>query len=263
MPKFAANLSLMFTELPFLQRFGAASRAGFKGVEFLFPYEHTPEAIAAELRAHDLQQVLFNMPPGNWEAGERGIAIFPDRRTEFRAGLDAAIDYAKALCCRHVHCLAGIAPPERSHAELFATYLENLKCAADALARHDLTLLIEPINTRDMPGYFLHATETAGEVIRAVGAPNLRLQYDVYHMHIMEGDAGAFIARHLDLIAHIQIADAPGRHEPGTGEIDFGSLFRHLDALPYEGWVGCEYRPRTTTLESLTWLRNRESRPES
>lgn len=254
MPKFAANLSLMFTELPFLQRFGAAANAGFRGVEFLFPYDHAPEAIAAELAKHDLEQVLFNLPPGDWDRGERGNAIFPERRSEFRAGVGQAIHYAKALRCPMLHCLAGIAPDGANPSELLATYIENLRYAAQALSREGLTLLIEPINTRDMKGYFLSTTAAALDVMHAVAAPNLRLQYDVYHMHIMEGDEQRTISRNIERIAHIQIADDPGRHEPGTGEIDFPSLFEHLDRIGYAGWVGCEYRPRSTTLESLEWM---------
>ncbi len=255
MPKFAANLSLLFTEAPFLERFGLAAGAGFTGVEFLFPYEFDAADIAARLAAHDLTQVLFNLPPGDWAAGERGIACLPDRVREFRDGVARALDYAKALACPRLHCLAGFMPPGADPLEARQTYIENLRSAASTLRDDGIQLLIEPINTRDMPGYFLTGTGQALDVIAGVGADNIALQYDCYHMHIMEGRVAETIARHLDKIAHIQIADAPGRHEPGTGEIDYPALFTHIDQIGYTGWVGCEYKPKTTTAESLMWFR--------
>ncbi|MGQ0456012.1 MAG: hydroxypyruvate isomerase [Hyphomicrobium sp.] len=254
MPKFAANLSMLFTELPFLDRFAAAARAGFRGIEFLSPYQHGAGEISERLADNGLEQVLFNLPAGDWARGERGIAIFSDRRSEFREGVAKAITYAKALRCKRLHCLAGIASVGAHHGELFETYVENVKYAAHALSAEGLTLLIEPINTRDVPGYFLKSTNDARDAIRRIGAPNAFLQYDAYHMQIMEGDLAAAITRNFDIIKHIQIADAPGRHEPGTGEIDYPALFDHLDRIGYEGWVGCEYHPKTTTNASFAWL---------
>ena len=255
MPKFAANLSMLFTELPFLERFKAAADAGFGCVEFMFPYDVAAIEIAAQLRWNRLVQVLFNLPPGDWAAGERGIACLPDRVNEFRDGVMQARRYAKAIGCPRLHCLAGIVPEGADQHALRDTYIDNLRFAADAVRDDGMTLLIEPINTRDIPGYFLTGTKQALRVIKDVGVENLKLQYDCYHMHIMEGDVAAGIARNLDVIAHIQIADAPGRHEPGTGEIDFPALFKHLDAIGYAGFIGCEYKPKTTTNESLAWLR--------
>ena len=254
MPKFAANLSMLFTELPFLDRFKAAADAGFKGVEFLFPYEYEAATLAQALAANGLCQVLFNMPPGNWDQGERGLACLPERRDEFRAGVDAALDYARALACAQIHCMAGIAPDGANPQHLHDTYVENLRFAAQVLAPHGMQLLIEPINTRDMPGYFLNRTQQALDVIDAIGLPNVRLQYDCYHMHIMEGDLAATLERHISSIAHVQIADAPGRHEPGTGDINYPNLLRHLDQIGYQGWIGCEYRPKAGTLEGLGWM---------
>jgi hydroxypyruvate isomerase len=255
MPKFAANLSLLFTELPFLERFEAAAAAGFEGVEFLFPYEFDAADLAARLRANGLHQALFNMPAGNWAAGERGLAIYPNTVREFRDGVDKAIRYAKALGCTQLHCLAGIAPVEADRRVMRKTYVENLKLAARMLADDGLSLLIEPINTRDIPGYFLDTSAKAVDIIESVDAPNLRLQYDVYHMQIMEGDLAPTIGKHLKHIAHVQIADTPGRNEPGTGEINFPFIFDHLDRSGYRGWIGCEYKPRSSTYESLRWFR--------
>lgn len=255
MPKFAANLSMLFTELPFLDRFQAAAESGFKGVEFLFPYDYNTEDISARLVRHGLSQVLFNLPAGQWDAGERGISIFSAATSEFRKGVPLAIEIAQALDCRQLHCLAGIAPVGADHRQLRKTYVDNLKFAADALAKHDLMLLIEPINTRDIPRYFLDSTAKARDIIESVDAPNLRLQYDVYHMQIMEGDIVPTISRYLNIISHIQIADTPGRHEPGTGEINYAFLFENLDQLGYDGWIGLEYRPKTTTDESLQWMK--------
>ncbi len=255
MQKFAANLSLLFSELPFLDRFEAAAAAGFKGVEFLFPYEHDADELAARLKANGLQQVLFNLSAGNWGAGERGLAIFPNLTREFRESVTTALRYAKAFGCTQLHCLAGIAPSDADHRAMRKTYVENLRFAAHALASEGVTLLIEPINTRDIPGYFLDTTAKAADIIESVEAENLRLQYDVYHMQIMEGDLTPTIDKYLKKIAHVQIADTPGRHEPGTGEINYPFIFDHLDLIGYEGWVGCEYRPRTTTHDSLAWFR--------
>jgi hydroxypyruvate isomerase len=245
---------MLFNELPFLDRFAAAKAAGFTGVEFLFPYEFEKVALRERLDRYGLVQVLHNLPAGNWAAGERGIAALPGRMAEFRAGVAQAIDYAKALDCRQLNCLAGIAPAGSDASTLHRTLVENLRYAADALARHDIRLLIEAINTRDIPGFVLTGTQQAEDIIAEVGSDNLFIQYDIYHMQIMEGDLAPTIGRHLDHIAHIQIADTPGRNEPGTGEINFPYLFRHLDEIGYAGWVGCEYKPRAATSDSLEWL---------
>lgn len=255
MPKFAANLSMLFQERPFLDRFEAAASAGFEGVEFLFPYAYDATDIAARLKANGLRQVLFNLPAGNWANGERGIAIYPNLMREFRDSVTDAVRYAKALGCTQLHCLAGIAPIGADHRTMRKTYVENLRFAARALTDEGVTLTIEPINTRDIPGYFLDTTAKAMDVIESVEADNLRLQYDVYHMQIMEGDLTPTISKYLKHIAHVQIADTPGRHEPGTGEINFPFIFGHLDRIGYRGWVGCEYTPSTSTHESLSWFR--------
>lgn len=254
MPKFSANLTMLFTELPFLERFAAARKAGFKGVEYVSPYEQYPGDIADRLKANRLSQVLFNLPVGNWDAGERGIAIFSGRQAEFRDGVERAIRYAKALSCPQVNCLAGIAPERADPEALRATLVENLAFAASALGSEGIRLLVEPINTRDMPGFFLNTTQQALDLIADVGSPHLFLQYDAYHMHIMEGDALATITRALPLIRHVQIADHPGRHEPGTGEIDYPAILKHLAALGYDGWVGAEYKPATTAADGLGWM---------
>ncbi|MEQ1578242.1 MAG: 2-oxo-tetronate isomerase [Hyphomicrobium sp.] len=256
MPKFAANLSMLFTERPFPDRFQAAAAAGFKGIEFLFPYEFEVHALAQHWAASGLTQVLFNMPPGDWAKGERGIACLPGRRGEFQAGVTAALSYARALSCNQIHCMAGIVPAGLDPAAARATYIENLRYAAAMLAADGIKLLIEPINTFDMPGFFLNRTAQALDIISEAGMPNIRLQYDCYHMHLMEGHLAATIERHLPSIAHVQIAGAPGRHEPNTGEIDYPPLFQLLDRLGYDGWVGCEYRPKSGTLEGLGWMEN-------
>ena len=253
MPRFAANLTMLFNEVPFLDRFEAAARAGFEDVEYLFPYAHPKEQLAERLKSHGLIQVLHNLPAGDWEAGERGIACLPDRAGEFRDGVGQAIEYATALGCKQVNCLAGIAPDEVAAETVRETFVNNLKFAATNLAEAGIRLLIEPINTRDIPGFFLCHTEQAVSIIEEVGSSNLALQYDIYHMQIMEGDLAPTIERNFARIRHIQIADNPGRHEPGTGEINYPFLFALLDRLGYDGWVGCEYKPMTTTEEGLGW----------
>ncbi|WP_024510936.1 hydroxypyruvate isomerase [Bradyrhizobium sp. ARR65] len=253
MPQFAANLTMLFNELPFVDRFAAAKTAGFAAVEYLFPYDHDKALLAEQLARYGLMQVLHNLPAGNWAAGERGIAILPDRTEEFRDGVARAIEYAKALDCRQLNCLVGIAPPDADSTLLNEVLVGNLRFAAAALARQGIKLLIEPINTIDIPGFFLNRTEQAVQLISQVRSPNLFIQYDIYHMQIMEGDLARTLQKHLDRIAHVQLADNPGRNEPGTGEINYSYLFRHLDAIGYRGWIGCEYKPRTTTLESLGW----------
>jgi hydroxypyruvate isomerase len=260
MPKFAANLSLLFNEVPFLDRFEAAAKAGFEAVEFMFPYEFDVADIRVRLKANGLRQVLFNLSAGNWAAGERGLAIYPNLVSEFRASVANAAKYANALGCTQLHCLAGVAPVGADIRAMRKTYVENLRYAARALAADGITLLIEAINTRDVPGYFLDTTSKAADIIESVEAENLRLQYDVYHMQIMEGDLTPTIDKYLNLIAHIQIADTPGRNEPGTGEINYPFIFDHLDRIDYRGWVGCEYRPRKSSFESLAWFRDLKCR---
>lgn len=254
MPRFSANLSLLFCEHEFLDRFDAAARAGFTAVEYISPYEHPPEVVAERLRRNGLEQALFNLPLGDWSAGERGIAILPDRVEEFRAGVDKAIRYATALGCTQVNCIAGIAPAGVPTSVLEDLLVENLAYAADRLERAGIRLLVEPINTRDMPGYFLTTSGQALAIMDRVGSRNLYLQYDVYHMQVMEGDLARTIEANLARIAHIQIADNPGRHEPGTGEINYPFLFGHLDRIGYRGFVGAEYRPAKTTEAGLGWF---------
>jgi hydroxypyruvate isomerase len=253
MPKFAANLSMLFTEIPFLDRFEAAAQAGFEGVECQFPYEFEIEAQVSRLRRFGLTQVLHNLPAGDWANGERGIACLPGREEEFRDGVDQAIRYATALGCRQINCLAGIAPEGTDRRLLTSTLVDNLRYAAARLSEAGIRLLVEPVNTRDIPGFVLNTTRQARALITEADIDNLQIQYDVYHMQIMEGDLARTIASNLDLIGHIQIADNPGRHEPGTGEINFSFLFDHLDTIGYAGWVGCEYKPRGATVDGLHW----------
>lgn len=260
MPRFAANLSLLFNELPFLERFAAARAAGFDAVEFLFPYAFEAEQIGARLHRYGLELVLHNLPAGDWAAGERGMACDPRRSAEFQDGVGLALDYALELGVRRLHCLAGKLPPSLTRERAHAAYVANLRHAAARCREHGITLLIEPINDRDMPGYFLTGTRQAAAVIEEVGAANLCLQYDIYHMQRMEGELADTIRRYLPLIRHIQLADVPGRHQPGTGEINFPFLFRLLDELGYEGWIGCEYLPQGDTLASLAWLADERKR---
>ncbi|UYG07002.1 hydroxypyruvate isomerase [Halomonas sp. M4R1S46] len=254
MAKFAANLSMLFTEVDFLDRFQAAAEAGFKGVEYLFPYDFEAAEIKQRLDDNGLTQVLFNLPAGDWGAGERGIACHPDRVEEFRAGVDRAIEYAGVLGNTQVNCLAGIKPSGVSDDQARQTLVGNLRFAAEKLEAAGILLIAEPINTRDIPGFFLNRTEQALAIFDEVGSGNLKLQYDIYHMQIMEGDLAPTIEKHIDRIAHVQLADNPGRHEPGTGEINYPFLFAHLDRLGYDGWIGCEYKPRAGTKEGLGWL---------
>jgi hydroxypyruvate isomerase len=252
-PKFAANLTMLFGELPFLDRFAAAKAAGFSGVEYLFPYDFEKAVLRERLLQYGLTQVLHNLPAGDWAAGERGIAIFPDRVDEFRDGVYRAIDYATALDCHQVNCLVGVAPPEADPFELNDVLVKNLRFAATTFARENIRLLIEPINTIDIPGFFLRRTEQAVQIIADVGSDNLFIQYDIYHMQVMEGDIARTLQKQIARIAHVQLADNPGRNEPGTGEINYPFLFRYLDDIEYRGWIGCEYKPKTTTIESLGW----------
>jgi hydroxypyruvate isomerase len=254
MPRFAANLSMMFQELPFLERFGAAAAAGFRGVEFLFPYDFAPQDVARALRDGALENVLFNLPPGDWAAGERGIASLPGREAEFRAGLSRAIEYAQALGTPRVHVMAGLFPAGAERARHRDAYLANLRHAAAEAARHRLEVLIEPINTRDIPGYFLNTQAEAHAVREEVGAANLKVQMDLYHAQIVEGDLAMKIRRYLPHVGHVQIAGVPERHEPDRGEVNYPYLFRLLDELGYAGWIGCEYRPAGRTEDGLGWL---------
>ena len=256
MPKFAANLTMLFNEVPFLERFEAAARAGFSAVEFLFPYPYSAADLAERLEANRLRLVLHNLPAGNWEAGERGITGLPDRVAEFRDGVGRAIDYAKALRVPQLNCLVGIPTRDVAPEQARRTIVENLRFAAAALEKENIKLLVEPCNAYDIPGFALNRSAEALEVIREVASSNLYLQYDIYHMQRMEGELAATLQKHLPLIAHIQLADNPGRNEPGTGEINYTFLFGWLDRLGYGGYIGCEYKPRTTTLEGLTWLRD-------
>ncbi|WP_315919808.1 hydroxypyruvate isomerase [Mesorhizobium sp. SP-1A] len=256
MPRFSANLSMLFGEHDFLDRFDAAARAGFKGVEYLGPYDHPAETVAARLKKNGLEQVLFNLPFGDWGKGERGIAVLPERVEEFRRGVDTAIAYAKALGCGQVNCLAGIAPQGADRQKLEDTFVENLKFAAAKLEQAGIRLLIEPINTRDIPGFFLTNTRQALGIIERVGSKNLYLQYDIYHMQIMEGDLARTIEANLGRIAHIQLADNPGRHEPGTGEINYPFLYDFIDRIGYAGWIGAEYKPANGTEAGLGWFKD-------
>jgi hydroxypyruvate isomerase len=255
MPKFAANLTMLFNEHDFPDRFPAAAEAGFTGVEYLFPYSYPKEQLAELLVQNELVQVLHNLPAGDWAAGERGIACLPDRIGEFRDGVECAIEYARVLGCRQVNCLAGIAPRGADAAKLRETFVSNLRFAANRLGEAGIRLLIEAINTRDIPGFFLNRTRQAVDIIEDVDSPNLKLQYDLYHMQVMEGDLARTIEAHLPRIGHIQIADNPGRHEPGTGEINYPFLFGFLDRKSYDGWIGCEYKPTKATLDGLGWIR--------
>jgi hydroxypyruvate isomerase len=253
MPKLAANLTMLYNEVDFLDRFDAAAKSGFKGVEYLFPYPYPTEQLALRLQRHGLTQVLHNLPAGDWGKGERGIACLPDRVGEFQDGVGRAIEYAQALSCKQVNCLAGIAPAGVDPDQVRATFVANLRFAADKLAAVGIRLLMEPINTFDIPGFYLSRTQQALDLIAAVGSPNLFVQYDIYHMQRMEGELANTMKAHLARIAHIQLADNPGRNEPGTGEINYRFLFGFLDAIGYDGWIGCEYKPKGSTVDGLAW----------
>lgn len=254
MPRFSANLTFLFGEWPFLERFGEARAAGFDAVEYVCLFDHPPDVLAEPLRRHGLKQVLLNIPHGDWANGERGIAILPERVEEFRASIDTTIRYCQALDCQQVNCLAGIVPEGADPALLRATFVENLRYAAPRLKAAGIRLLIEPINTRDIPGFFLNHTRDAAAIIADVGSDNLFIQHDLYHMQVMEGDLARTMEAHWPLIGHIQIADNPGRHEPGSGEINYAYLLGLIDRLGYTGHVGCEYKPRGTTLGTLGWM---------
>jgi hydroxypyruvate isomerase len=260
MPKFAANLSFLYNELPFLDRFEAAAKDGFKAVEYLFPYEWSAAEIASRLKAHGLQQVLFNAPPGDWDAGERGIAILPGREVDFRAGIGKALDYATALACPRVHVMAGLVPEGAARETLQSTYIANLKWAAAEAAKVNVGLLLEPINTRDIPRFFLNRQDQAHDVLAAVGASNLQVQMDLYHCQIVEGDVAMKLRQYLPTgrVGHLQLASVPERNEPDGGELNYDYLFRLIDELSrdggWDGWIGCEYRPRRTAHEGIGWM---------
>ncbi|MDD5297770.1 MAG: hydroxypyruvate isomerase [Rhodocyclaceae bacterium] len=255
MPRFCANLTLLFTEYPFLERFAAAAAAGFRAVEFQFPYAFSAADIANAARREGLEVVLFNLHAGNWEGGDRGIACHPGRVAEFREAIPKAVAYALELDCPRLNCLAGPVPAGVSREEARAALLGNLRHAAAELAAAGLSLMLEPINSRDIPGFFVDRPSLGLEIIAEAGCPNLALQYDVYHAQVMEGNLARTLEANLARIGHIQIADNPGRHEPGSGEIAYPFLFRHLDAIGYPGWVGCEYLPAAGTEAGLGWLK--------
>lgn len=255
MPKFAANLTLLYNEHAFMDRFAAAAKAGFTGIEYLFPYDFDKNQLADQLHQHRLTQVLHNLPAGNWSGGERGIACHPDRVGEFQDGVGRAIEYATALGCTQINCLAGLTPANIAPERVRATFVSNLKFASQKLKQSGIRLLIEPINSkRDMPGFYLNHTQQALDIIAEVGSDNLYLQYDIYHMQVMEGDIANTIEKNLKLIPHMQLADNPGRHEPGTGEINYPFLFGFIDRIGYSGWIGCEYKPAATTDAGLSWI---------
>jgi hydroxypyruvate isomerase len=253
MPKFAANLTMLFNEVPFLERFERAAKAGFEAVEFLFPYAWPAAELKSRLDAHRLKLVLHNLPPGDWDAGERGIGCHPDRVEEFRAGVGKAIEYARALGVPQLNCLAGKVPAGLDDATLRKTFVGNLKFAAGELKKAGLKLLIEPINTFDIPGFYLNHTAQAASILDEVGADNAFIQYDIYHAQRMEGELAATMQKYLPRIAHMQLADNPGRNEPGTGEINYAFLFAHIDRIGYGGWIGCEYKPAAATEAGLGW----------
>ena len=255
MPKFSANLSMLFGEHDFLERFAAAAKVGFAGVEYIGPYGYPKEQVAEALHKYGLKQVLFNLPAGNWDKGERGLGCLPDRVGEFQDGVGKAIDYAKALGCTTINCLAGILPSDVPRRTGYTTLASNLSFAAKALKKENILLIVEPINSYDIPGFFLNRSREGIEVIDDVGSDNLKLQYDVYHMQRMEGELGATLTKLMPRIGHIQIADNPGRHEPGTGEINYPYILKLIDTLGYGGWVGCEYKPKGTTVDGLGWIK--------
>ena len=252
MPRFAANLTLMFTEVPFLDRFAQAAEAGFEAVEFLFPYEHPPEAIGERLKAHGLTQALFNLPPGDWAAGERGLAALPDRFEELKAGVETALAYARATGVKRLHLMAGMA--DRSDSRAQDSYRRAVGWTAERVGREGLDLVLEPINARNMPGYFLNDFDYAADLIRALALPNLKLQFDLYHCQILHGDVTMRLRALMPMVGHVQTASVPERHEPGSGEMNDAFLFAELDRLGYDGFVGCEYNPRAGTREGLGWF---------
>ena len=255
MPKFSANLSMLFKEVDFLDRFERAAAAGFKAVEFLFPYEWDKDELKERLQSCGLEMVLHNLPAGQWSAGERGLACLPDRVSEFQAGVRQAVEYATALGCPRLNCLAGIPPVTLSQQEKQDTLVSNVRYAAEEAQQAGIMLLVEALNSQDMPGFCLSGTRQMLELLKAVDHPNLYMQYDIYHMQIMEGNLTRTIGQNIERIAHMQLADVPGRHEPGTGEINFENLFRAIDEMGYQGWIGCEYNPSGPTEAGLGWVK--------
>ncbi|PPC77304.1 hydroxypyruvate isomerase [Pokkaliibacter plantistimulans] len=253
MMRLAANLTMLFNEVAFMQRFALAAEQGFKAVEFLFPYEFDADLLAHELHRHGLTQALFNMPPGDWAAGERGMAAIPGREEEFRSHLPTVLKYAQALQCKQVHAMAGIVPAGTQRADYEATFIANMRHAADFFAPHGIRVLTEPLNQRDMPGYFISHQRQAAALIDQIDRANVGLQFDCYHAQIMDGDLSRLIESLLPYIAHIQIASVPQRNEPDQGELNYPHLFQHLEQLGYQGWIGCEYKPASTTLDGLGW----------
>lgn len=260
MPRFAANLSMLYPQHEFLDRFAAAAADGFEAVEFLFPYDYSATELKQRLSDNGLVQALFNAPPGDWAAGERGIATLPGREDEFRSGFDRALEYAAVLGNTRVHVMAGLLAAESDRARHHGVYLQNLAYAADQAGKAGITVLLEPINTRDMPGFFLNRQDQAQAICKEVGATNLKVQFDCYHCQIVEGDLATTLRRDFDRIGHIQIAGVPDRHEPDQGEVNYPYLFELMDHLGYDGWVGCEYRPKADTSMGLQWLRDWKAR---
>ena len=262
MPRFAANLSMLYNDVDFLDRFAAAARDGFQAVEYLFPYAYSAQELAARLQANGLQQVLFNAPPGNWDAGERGLACLPGREAEFREGIAKAVEYAQALQCPRIHVMAGLVPQGADAAMVRATYIANVRHAARLAAPHGIAILLEPINGRDMPGFFLSRQDQAHALLTDIAEPNVQVQMDLYHCQIVEGDLAMKIRQYLPTgrVGHLQIAGVPERHEPDVGEVNYPYLFHLLDQLGYDGWIGCEYRPARgaaahATSEGLGWMK--------
>lgn len=253
MPRFAANLTMMFNEVPFIERFALAAKAGFGGVEFLFPYDYEPEVIVKKLKDNNLQVVLFNMPPGDWEAGERGIAAIPGREDEFKQNVDIALKYALAFGTKKLHAMSGIVDVFNRQ-ECEKTFINNFQYAADKLKPHGITLLVEPINTRNMPGYFINHQLDAVKLLEKVDRSNTSVQFDLYHAQIMDGDITRLAEKMLGKFTHIQVASVPDRHEPNQGELNYAHVFDHLDKIGYDGWIGCEYNPKNDTTEGLGWF---------
>lgn len=256
MSKFSANLSMMFTEVDFLERFGKAAKNGFSAVEYMFPYDWPAEQLLELLQAHNLEQVLFNLPVDEWASGVRGIACLPGREQEFQENVERALAYAKVLQCPRLNVLAGLTPADASPEKVQETLVNNLCFAADALAKENITLLVEALNSRDIPGFHLVGSQETVDLIEATGHANIKFQYDIYHMQRMEGELINTVTALMDKIGHIQLADNPGRHEPGTGEINFTNLFKAIDKAGYDGWIGCEYIPAADTEAGLGWLSN-------
>ncbi|MBR9786466.1 MAG: hydroxypyruvate isomerase family protein [Vibrionaceae bacterium] len=255
MAKFAANLTLLFTEVPFMERFEKAHRAGFKAVEYLFPYAYEPQELADKMQQFGLEQALFNMPPGNWDAGEKGFAAIPGREDDFKASVETALMYANKLNCKKVHAMSGIVDERFTREQHVETFIANIRYAADKFVEHGIELMLEPLNSRDVPNYFIAHQRDAVELIKQINRPNVKLQLDLYHAQIMDGDLSTLIREVATYTGHIQIASVPERHEPSEGELNYPHLFNVLDDSGYQGWIGCEYNPRNTTEEGLYWVK--------